>query len=365
MCPSFLVKHERKDGEHRMQRPTGKQPPVQGHRHWWNDGELFLHGLVRSNYITALEEWFMGLAGKAVNIVLMVTVLYSCAEIYVSLPAAANTTMFLIQMAALDIGGYGLATLARVARRDGDATGAKQATWLGRGLISVMLVSVVVAGLEQRITLPEAVKAGIDLTLIVIRSACSVFYGKVVHALKSDHPQLPARSDLSPVDVQQLLTQTISELQATIEQHLAEIVSEQQQLILTLQQGQAASPAVDSEALADAGTTRLEALSAAAMGQQIPINEASEALQIAAPKPRHEAKRDAASDQGEAGAGDFASRQPSTSAEKRGAVFALLRAGETRSSYQLASIVGCSASTIQRYRRAFREARERGGDEAR
>ena len=253
--------------------------PPDKERHWYNDRELFLHGLVRSNYVTAFEDWMMGLAGKLVNIVLIVTVLYSCAEIYVSLPANMNATMFLIQMAALDIGGYGLATLARLARRDGDEKGAQQATWLGRGLITVMLVSVVIAGLEQKVTIPDGVKTGSDLTLIVIRSACSVFYGKVVHALKADHPSTLSQPTQRPqpgVDVQQLVSTAIAEavakLAADQQQLLADLTKQQEQVsmlqrkeqqelltsIQEIQQSQLTDPEVSTEEIVERVFMRLQ-----------------------------------------------------------------------------------------------------------
>ena len=37
---------------------------------WWNDRTLFLYHFVRSNYITAITDWFMGLAGKLTELVL-------------------------------------------------------------------------------------------------------------------------------------------------------------------------------------------------------------------------------------------------------------------------------------------------------
>src|SRR5260370_278935 len=76
-------------------------------RHWYNDRELFLHGLVRSNYVTAITDWFMGFAGKWTELVLYATVLYSSAQLYpgVHLPVGLSLAVFLIQMGALDIGG--------------------------------------------------------------------------------------------------------------------------------------------------------------------------------------------------------------------------------------------------------------------
>jgi len=255
------------------------QMPPDKERHWYNNRELFLRGLARSNYVTAFEDWMMGLAGKLVNIVLIVTVLYSCAEIYVSLPADMNATMFLIQMAALDIGGYGLATLARLAKRDGDEKGAQQATWLGRGLITVMLVSVVIAGLEQKVAIPDGVKTGSDLTLIVIRSACSVFYGKVVHALKADHPSAPTQPSQQPqpeIDIQQLVSTAIGEavakLAADQQQLLADLTKQQEQVsmlqrkeqqelltsIQEIQQSQLTDPEVSTEEIVERVFMRLQ-----------------------------------------------------------------------------------------------------------
>lgn len=242
------------------------QMPPDKERHWYNDRELFLHGLARSNYVTAFEDWMMGLAGKLVNIVLIVTVLYSCAEIYVSLPANMNATMFLIQMAALDIGGYGLATLARLAKRDGDENGAQQATWLGRGLITVMLVSVVIAGLEQKVTIPDGVKTGSDLTLIVIRSACSVFYGKVVHTLKADHPSAPAQpaQPQPEEDIQQMVSTAIAEAVAKLaadQQQLLANLTKQQELLTSMQeiqQTQSADPEISIEEIVEHVFARLQ-----------------------------------------------------------------------------------------------------------
>lgn len=230
-------------------------------RHWWNDGALFMHGFVRSNYITAVEDWMMGLAGKLVNIALMITVLYSCAEIYMTLPQNVNATMFLIQMAALDVGGYGLTTLARMAQRDDNLSGAKQANWLGGGLIVVMLVSVMIAGLEQKITIPDGLKAGIDIALILIRSACSVFYGRVVHALKIDHNAHAATHEVVP-DLQQQLEAVTSQAQqqTSLIASLSQRLEETSNLLTTIQEQKntvPAIPAIDENAIIDAVVNRL------------------------------------------------------------------------------------------------------------
>ncbi len=110
-------------------------------RHWYNDRELFLQGLVRSNYVTSITDWFMGFAGKWAELVLYGTVLYACAELYpgVHLPVGLSLAVFLIQMGALDIGGLSLGKLAKQAREDGNTKGADQAATLSKWLIAIML----------------------------------------------------------------------------------------------------------------------------------------------------------------------------------------------------------------------------------
>lgn len=157
-------------------------------RHWYNDKQLFLHGLVRSNYVTAVTDWFMGLAGKLTELVLYGTILYSCAQLYpgVNLPGGLSLAVFLIQMGALDIGGLSLAKLARQAREDGNAAGAKQAEALSRWLIGIMLTGVVTVGVEHVVPIPAQAQTGVEIVLVVARSVCSVLYGRVVHLLKGE-----------------------------------------------------------------------------------------------------------------------------------------------------------------------------------
>jgi hypothetical protein len=166
------------------------QQQQQQRRHWYNDREMFLHGFVRSNYITAFTDWFMGLTGKATEIVLYATVLYSSAQLYpgVHLPAGLSLAVFLIQMGALDVGGLALGKLAKQARADGNTAGADEAARLSQWLIGIMLAGVVTVGLEHALpfTLPDVVTVSIDVVLVVARSICAVLYGRAVHNLKTD-----------------------------------------------------------------------------------------------------------------------------------------------------------------------------------
>src|SRR6266487_882741 len=199
--------------------------PQQQQRHWYNDREIFLHGFVRSNYITSFTDWFMGLAGKATEIVLYATVLYSCARLYphVSLPTGLSLAVFLVQMGALDIGGLSLGKLAKQAREDGNQAGATNANTLSKWLIGIMLVGVVTVGFEHALpfALPSWVTVGIDVLLVVARSICAVLYGRVVHSLKSENVahSLPAMQEMFSTE----LTERVERITAAAENKLTEM----------------------------------------------------------------------------------------------------------------------------------------------
>ncbi len=197
----------------------------QQQRHWYNDREMFFHGFVRSNYITSFTDWFMGLAGKATEIVLYATVLYSCAQLYphVNLPAGLSLAVFLVQMGALDIGGLSLGKLAKQAREDGNQAGADQAATLSKWLIGIMLVGVVTVGLEHAlpVALPSWVMVSIDVLLVVARSICAVLYGRVVYSLKSESvaQSLPVMQEMFSAE----LTERVERITAAAENKLAEM----------------------------------------------------------------------------------------------------------------------------------------------
>jgi hypothetical protein len=198
--------------------------------HWYNDHELFLHGLVRSNYVTAITDWFMGFAGKWAELVLYGTVLYSCAELYpgVHLPDGLSLGVFLVQLGALDIGGLSLAKLAKQAREDGDPAGAANAETLSKWLIGIMLVGVVTVGLEHvlPVALPSWVMVSINVILVVARSICAVLYGRVVHDLKHEMMRM-----MPIVDAQATFTEHLQGIEVNMQRTLATQIAEAEQRI--------------------------------------------------------------------------------------------------------------------------------------
>jgi hypothetical protein len=68
--------------------------------------------------VTAVTDWFLGFFSKAAHMVLILTTLYTGAELLpgISLPIAINNGVFVVQMLVPDVGGMGLARLAMQAR---------------------------------------------------------------------------------------------------------------------------------------------------------------------------------------------------------------------------------------------------------
>ena len=241
-------------------------------RHWYNDRELFLHGLARSNYVTAITDWFMSFAGKWAELVLYGTVLYSCAELYpgVHLPAGLSLAVFLVQLGALDIGGLSLGKLAKQARQEGNVAGAGQAATLSKWLIGIMLVGVVTVGLEHAlpVALPDVVTVSIDVVLVVARSICAVLYGRVVHDLKQDITIHQANELSQQVKNElstgfDLLRQELSnQLSATLELTRQELRSQASELSQGLNtQGSQLATIQEAIAVHEQAITRLNALS--------------------------------------------------------------------------------------------------------
>src|SRR5580765_5795052 len=126
-------------------------------------------GFVRSNYITALWNWFMGLAGKAAEPVLFASVLYSGYQLVPGVPLLSpgiNAIAFVTQQAALDVGGMGLIKLTK----DEDPTKFKFARRTGIALIVLMVINMVVATAGRVFNIPTPAMQFVEGILLIIRS---------------------------------------------------------------------------------------------------------------------------------------------------------------------------------------------------
>lgn len=236
--------------------------------------------LKHSEYWTWFTEWLLNFGGKAAWPVLIVTTLYMGAELYpgVNLPSGLNFAVFLAQLFALDMGGMGLVSMARQAKDDGNEEGAKQAGTFGKWLVGIVITSLVTVGIKQFLTAIPALApfaSGVDgiimaveFILVIARVVCAVLYGKVMHSLKPGESTPPA---LTPaIDVEALIAQALTDLQARFDTRLGEIVTEQTRMIAGLsasaeqrvqtavQEVKNAAPVVDTQAIAEIVLTVLE-----------------------------------------------------------------------------------------------------------
>jgi len=92
--------------------------------------------LIQSDYITAAWDWFMILAGKAAEPVLVASVLYASVKLLpvVHFAPQWDVVVFIAQFVALDVGGLSLNKLADRAKQRGDEAGATQAKRLSIAL---------------------------------------------------------------------------------------------------------------------------------------------------------------------------------------------------------------------------------------
>ncbi len=154
---------------------------------WWNDKTLFVYHFARSNYITAFWNWFMGLAGKAAEPFLFVSVLYSGYKLLPGVPqptAGLDAVVFVAQQATLDIGGMGLMKLAQQANQDKHSFAYR----VGFILVGLMIANVVVASIARLVPLGN-IETVIEGILLVARAIMAVLYGHAIHALRGDDPE--------------------------------------------------------------------------------------------------------------------------------------------------------------------------------
>jgi hypothetical protein len=156
------------------------------------------HGFVKSNYITALWNWFMMLAGKASEPVLFASVLYSGYQLVPGVPQPTpglNAIAFVTQQAALDIGGLGLIKLTK----DEDPGKFKFARRIGVALIALMVVNMIVATSGKVFPIPSAIMQFIEGILLIVRSVMAVLFGHAIHTLRDNKPEQDIDTDIDQI----------------------------------------------------------------------------------------------------------------------------------------------------------------------
>ncbi len=339
------------------------------------------HSLKHSTWITTSWDWFLELIGRAAEAILVASVLYASVKLLptVHMPASFDVAVFIAQFVALDVGGLSLGKLAKAAKREGNDEGATQASRMSNALITIMIAGVVVVAFEQLFPIPDNWKLGIDTILLIARSILAVLYGHIIHTLKVEEEAQPHNVSHAQPDIQTALSWAMVAMGAMHQEQLVAVTKDLHTTfknrlehitrdVAQLQTITATTQSIDVEALTEAMRHHVEAASEAKcvsflrqsearfeafMRQRVTINEAPDARQIEAPKPRREATREAKN----VPQNVLAMRQPSAAlTDKRAAVYRLAEKDESLSSYTIAEQTGIPVSTIQRYLRERREA---------
>jgi hypothetical protein len=192
-------------------------------------GARIKRSFAQSTYITTGWNWFMILAGKAAEPVLVASVLYASVKLLpiVHFPPQLDVVVFIAQFVALDIGGLSLNKLADQAKKDGNDEGAKHARRLSVALVGIMLVGVIMAGVDQIIKLDGQVGTVIDTILLIARAVMAVLYSRVIHSLKKDdEPELPSEEDIDELVTEKVNAALAAALTANLANLRQEIVSQ-------------------------------------------------------------------------------------------------------------------------------------------
>lgn len=185
----------------------------------------------QSTYITAAWNWFIILAGKAAEPVLVVSVLYASVKLLplVHFPPQLDVVVFIAQFIALDVGGLSLNKLADQAKKEGNDEGAKQARRLSLALVAIMLIGVIMAGVDQIMKLEGQVGMIVDTILVIARAVLAVLYSRVIHSLRKDDesPSQEVIETLVHETVSIVLAETLKGMRQEIVTELAASLSRQ------------------------------------------------------------------------------------------------------------------------------------------
>jgi hypothetical protein len=203
-------------------------------------GARMKRSFVQSEYITAIWAWFMVLAAKAAEPVLVLSVLYASVKLLpvVHFPPQFDVVIFIAQFVALDVGGLSLNKLADQAMKDGNSKGATAAKRLSIALVVVMLTGVIMAGIGQIVKLDNQLGTVIDTLLLIARAVLAVLYSRVIHSLKKDNePEPPSKEDIEVLVtemVDTILSQRLAEFSAQQDETLRRLHHETTETVTSL-----------------------------------------------------------------------------------------------------------------------------------
>ncbi len=194
-------------------------------------GARLKRALAQSTYITTSWNWFMILAGKAAEPVLVASVLYASVKLLpiVHFAPQLDVAVFIAQFVALDIGGLSLNKLADRAKQDGNNEGAAHAKRLSIALVGIMLTGVIMAGVDQVVTLDSHVATVIDTILLIARAVMAVLYSRVIHSLRGGETVL-----IQPDELEAMRTDIVNQLTDTLSRQLEERIEQQTETLVQM-----------------------------------------------------------------------------------------------------------------------------------
>lgn len=357
------------------------------------------HALRYSDYWTWFTEWLLSFGGKAAWPILIVSTLYMGAELYpgVNLPSGLNFAVFLAQLFALDMGGMGLVSLARQARDEGNAEGARQAGNFGRVLVGIVIASMVTIGVKQFLSNIPALTANslhhakgtpddsimatlidpaimvVEFILVIARVVCAVLYGKVMHSLKSEHntPHPPTQAiqwslSWSMVALAAHMQQGLQQLTGELEQRMNTLAGDQRQaidlmridqqrMLMTVQEVENSVPSIDQAGIINAVIEHFAEQFEAGM-KRLAERSVQVSMQGQTPAlPERLNDRPNSKTNSKQPAKDERKIVRLTPGNRGGeshqdAIYRLLEENESRGPRELARLVGCSPATAKTYR---------------
>jgi hypothetical protein len=160
---------------------TGQQ--ASKHPRW----EAWKRSFKESNYITDFWTWLLTLLSKSAELVLFGSILYSSYQLVPGVPPvppAIDAFLFLVQQAALDIGGMGLLKLAKRAGLAKESFPMR----VGVTLVVLMVLNVVLASVKHALPMvPDGVFVVIETILLIARAVMAVLFGHAIHALREEY----------------------------------------------------------------------------------------------------------------------------------------------------------------------------------
>lgn len=189
---------------------TNIVPPQQKTIHWRD------RSIAKSEAISDAWEVVKAYAARAAEWILFGCLFANILEMFpLPFPGWFGNTVLAVQAVTLDVAGFGLATMADHARRQGNERAANTARRMGWTLISLMILTVGLVTLPVLISSTREFVTGAEKALLLARVIITVLYGHVVHSLRQAHLEFT-----NQVSTLQQEVSTLQHTVSTLQPHL-------------------------------------------------------------------------------------------------------------------------------------------------